>query len=193
MIFTSANKLRHHRYNVECQFESLDRFVKKITPYHPNENVIKKMLLQNGMEYQDHYLDHFIVYDFESILEKISEKHGDSTEYTTRHKLVSVSICDSLTNEVKCLVHEDSKALLTNMFEYIHELQEKIHEYNFDKFKHFLIELMDKYGVNCEEQQDTPFFEYHKNFGTQINSQYKKVFEQISTVLLSVSIQDDMI
>lgn len=108
-VFDVYEKLKNHK-KTKCEFEVIESFCKKPTNYRPAENPIKKMLTKYKIENIDHYLGHFIVYDFEANLEGINEQRGENSRYTSRHKAVSVSICNSLSNEVKCFVNNDPKA-----------------------------------------------------------------------------------
>ena len=132
-IFTTSSKLADHRRSM-CDQKVLESFVAKPTIYIPPENKIKSLLLKYGLKDIDHYFDHFIVYDFEAILKKICEKHGENTTYTSQHVPVSVSVCDSLSGVAKCFVSDDPKDLLGQMFDYIHSIQDSIYKYNTTKF-----------------------------------------------------------
>jgi hypothetical protein len=121
---------------MKCAFDYIESFSKKPRRYEPSNNRMK-MLLSRYKIYDDidHYIDHFIVYDFEAILFDIDQVRGANTKFTNRHQAVSVSVCDSLTNQVRCFVNETPKALLEEMFSYIHEVSAKIRAYNYSKFK----------------------------------------------------------
>ena len=55
---------------------------------------------------------HYIVFDFESLLEVLNERRTSDLTYTSKHTPVSVDICDTLTGEPGFIVHEDPKELL---------------------------------------------------------------------------------
>ena len=142
MVFTDKDKLRNHKKN-KCEQTEIERFVKYPTIYKPVKNTIKSLLEEFAINDVDHYTDHFIVYDFESILKPTGEQHGDKTVFTNKHIPVSVSVCDSLSKQVRCFINESPKALLTEMFDYIHEKQSLIEEYNRTKFSRLLEKIDD--------------------------------------------------
>lgn len=102
-IFETSKKLINHKKN-KCEFETFDSFVKKPQLHRPRTNAIKEIIMKHNIKDVDHYLDHFIVYDFEAILMDIDEQRGDNSRYTSCHKAVSVSISDSLSNETSALL-----------------------------------------------------------------------------------------
>ncbi|GMF27136.1 unnamed protein product [Phytophthora lilii] len=137
-VFNESGILRDHK-RMKCKFEYIESFAKKPRLYEPSTNRMK-MLLSRYKIYDDidHYMDHFIVYDFEAILfdiDQSSESIESKTRFTNRHQAVSVSVCDSLTNQVRCFVNENPRALLEEMFGYIYEVSAKIRAYNFSKYK----------------------------------------------------------
>lgn len=58
----------------------------------------------------------------------IVEQRGKSTNYTSKHVPVSVSICDCLSMTAKCFISDDPKDLLEQMFGYIHSVASNIYE-----------------------------------------------------------------
>lgn len=135
MVFKTCNELKYHKQNNKdtCQFVSVFKFPKQPKNYQPNENAIKKLMLKYDLDL-DFYIDHFIVYDFEAILMSIQEQKGDNSQFVSKHIPVSVSLCDSLTNQVRCFVNENPRALLDDMFAYVEEITTKIRRYNVNKF-----------------------------------------------------------
>jgi hypothetical protein len=150
-VFTSSESKRDHIKN-KCELTEIESFVKNPTIYRPSENTIKGLLSKYSIKGIDHYIDHFIVYDFEAILKPISIQHGDKTEFTSQHIPVSVSICNSLDKEVKCFVNDSPKQLLTDMFEYINKISNIIYEYNVSKFD-TLTEIMNEKGMNKDVEK----------------------------------------
>lgn len=148
-IFTDSKSKRNHIRN-QCQRAEIQTFVKGPSIYRPKENLIKSMLRKYGIKGIDHYLDHFIVYDFEAILKPICIKNGDKTEFINQHIPVSVSISDSLSGLVNCLISQNPKKLLEDMFSYIREVSQKIYLYNVNKFEN-LIKYLSK-GPELEAQ-----------------------------------------
>jgi len=140
-IFTTYEKLWSHK-KTKCEFEVLESFPKEPTIYKPQENQVKKLLTKYRVKGVDHYIDHFIVYDFEAILVPTATQRGESTIYTNKHIPVSVSVCDSLTDEVRCFISESPIQLLKDMFAYMDEVSKKIDAYNEYKFMP-LIKAMD--------------------------------------------------
>jgi len=157
MIFSECQKLQHHK-QTQCGVITRERFCEEPTAYRPPPNLIKSLLskydIRTGNPDYDHYIDHFIVYDFEAILMDINEQHGPSTEYTSQHVPVSVSICDSLTSEVKCFISDDPKYLLTQMFDYAHLVAGQISDYNVRKFDKLRRE-MDEFGYDHKRFEKT--------------------------------------
>jgi len=133
-VFNEAGLLRDHK-KMKCAFDYIESFSKNPRRYEPSKNRMKTLLSKYHINDIDHYIDHFIVYDFEAILFDIDQVRGASTKFTNRHQAVSVSVCDSLTNQVRCFVNETPKTLLEEMFNYIHEVSAKIRAYNYSKFK----------------------------------------------------------
>ncbi|TMW63865.1 hypothetical protein Poli38472_002806 [Pythium oligandrum] len=135
MIFKTCNELKNHKYKNKdtCQHETIFQFSKQPNNYQPNENALKKLVMKYDLDL-DYYVDHFMVYDFGAILMTIQEQKGENSQFVSKHIPVSVSICDSLTNQVKCFVNEDPGALLVDMFAYVEEVTAKIRRYNVDKF-----------------------------------------------------------
>lgn len=132
MIFGSYEKLRNHNKN-RCEDKSIASYVEKPSVYRPAENKMKKLMRKYGVE-GSHYFDHFIAFDFESILKPIKESHGEGTEYTHEHIPVSVSVSDSLSREVECFVNDDPQRLVEDMFECINKRQEAIAKHNIKEF-----------------------------------------------------------
>ena len=155
MIFGDWQKLAGHK-KTQCQVLTREMFCPEPQAYRPPSNQMKSLLskydiksiLTDNPEYEfteddekdgytysdDHYMEHFMVYDFEATLKDIHEHHGSSTEYTSKHTSISVSVCDSLTNQEKCFISDDPKDLLTQMFDYVDRISSKIGEYNMRKF-----------------------------------------------------------
>ncbi|RAW39479.1 hypothetical protein PC110_g4287 [Phytophthora cactorum] len=159
------------------------------------------MLTKYSIKSTDHYLDHFIVYDFEAILKPTLVKHGKNTTFTNEHIPVSVSVADSLTKEVRCFVNDDPKTLLTDMFKYVASVSVKIQRYNVDKYVPLLRKIIAAQGLTGMEipgielgktytMSDVDswikggrygsFFDFHNSigFGKQ-RSDYGKIKEQI--------------
>jgi hypothetical protein len=133
-VFNETGLLRDHK-KMKCAFDYIESFSKNPRRYEPSKNRMKTLLSKYHINDIDRYIDHFIVYDFEAILFDIDQVRGASTKFTNRHQAVSVSVCDSLTNQVRCFVNESPKTLLEEMFNYIHEMSAKIRAYNYSNFK----------------------------------------------------------
>ncbi|EGZ11084.1 hypothetical protein PHYSODRAFT_455640, partial [Phytophthora sojae] len=136
-IFDTCEKLKNHK-KTKCQFDVLESFPSTPTIYQPSENQVKKLLTKYWVKGVDHYIDHFIVFDFKAILMETNTQHGESTIHTNKHIPVSVSVCDSLTNEVRCFINESPLQLITDMFEYFNTVSKQIDMYNENKFKPLL-------------------------------------------------------
>ncbi|KAE9049882.1 hypothetical protein PR001_g2907 [Phytophthora rubi] len=150
MVFVSSAKLRDHTKN-QCELVNIESFPAEPTIYRPAPNTIRSMLNKYSIKNADQYIDHFIVYDFEAILKPTATKHGENTVFTNEHIPVSVSVADSLTEEVRCFVSDDPKMLLTDMFEYIGSVSVKIQQYNVDKYKSFLQKIINAHGLTGME------------------------------------------
>nr|KAE8924200.1 hypothetical protein PF009_g25565 [Phytophthora fragariae] len=155
MIFVSFTKLNDHSKN-QCERVNIESFPAQPTIYQPAQNTIRSLLTKYSIKEVDHYIDHFIVYDFEAILKPTGIEHGKNTVFTNEHIPVSVSIADSLTEEVRCFVNDDPKALLTDMFKYIANVSVKIQQYNVNKYKALLQKIINAHGLTGMEIPDTP-------------------------------------
>ncbi|GMF14372.1 unnamed protein product [Phytophthora fragariaefolia] len=133
IVFDNNESMRSHTKN-KCDQVNLESFEKIPTIYNPPENKIKKMLSKYGIKSKNHYLDHFIVYDFEALLEPMEQQHGANTEFTSKHIPVSVSISDSLTHEVRCFINDKPQQLVEEMITYINDVSSRISEYHKKKF-----------------------------------------------------------
>ncbi|KAG2800893.1 hypothetical protein PC129_g20696 [Phytophthora cactorum] len=96
MVFVSSDKLRNHKKN-QCEIVNIEYFPEEPTIYRPATNTIRSLLTKYSITKSDHYIDHFIVYDFEAILKPTTSQHGGNTVFTNGHIPVSVSVADDLT------------------------------------------------------------------------------------------------
>ncbi|RAW20533.1 hypothetical protein PC110_g23025, partial [Phytophthora cactorum] len=96
MVFVSSDKLRNHMKN-QCEIVNIESFPEEPTIYRPATNTIRSLLTKYSITKSDHYIDHFIVYDFEAILKPTTSQHGGNTVFTNGHIPVSVSVADDLT------------------------------------------------------------------------------------------------
>ncbi|GMF21135.1 unnamed protein product [Phytophthora lilii] len=110
------------RRSVSSRFES---FPKTPKIYRPAQDTIRKLLNKFDIMGVDHYVDHFIVYDFEAILKPLAFNEDHKTIYRNQHITVSVSVCNSLTREVRCLVNESTMELFKELLAYIEEIAER--------------------------------------------------------------------
>ncbi|TYZ65581.1 hypothetical protein PybrP1_000619 [[Pythium] brassicae (nom. inval.)] len=149
MFFTTSEKLRNHTKN-RCEETVINRFVSTPTRYRPQGNFIKGLLSKFYIKGCDHYMDHYIVYDFEALLKSRDHNPDDRTRYTHDHKPLSVSVCDSLSNNVQCFVNESPRHLLEEMFEYIYSIQKMIAKYNRTKLNS-LISILSSKGNELKE------------------------------------------
>ncbi|KAG2776830.1 hypothetical protein Pcac1_g12658 [Phytophthora cactorum] len=152
----------------------------------------------------DQYLDHYLVYDFEAILKPTTTQHGENTVFTNEHIPVSVSVADSLTEEVRCFVNDDPKVLLTDMCKYIGDVSMKIQQYNVNKYKSLLKKIINAHGLAgmeipgatldktykmidvdgwIQEGKYASFFDFHSSlgFGKQ-RSDYGRIKQQLDQV-----------
>ncbi|EGZ11067.1 hypothetical protein PHYSODRAFT_337829 [Phytophthora sojae] len=150
MVFVSSDKLRNHTKN-QCELVNIESFPAQPTIYQPAPNSIRSMLTKDSIKDADHYIDHFIVYDFEAILKPTGVKNGENTIFTNEHIPVSVSVADSLTEEVRCFVSDDPKELLKDMFQYIKEVAAKIQQYNVSKYESLLRKIINVHGLTDAE------------------------------------------
>lgn len=133
MIFGTWEKLAGHK-KTQCQTLTRELFCNKPRNYRPAENRFKILLNKYTIKDVDHYMDHFIVYDFEAMLSDKFEQRGESTKYINEHVPISVSVCDSLSGGVRCFISDDPKNLLEQMFNYIDSISDDIYEYNNFKY-----------------------------------------------------------
>ncbi|EGZ20524.1 hypothetical protein PHYSODRAFT_328632 [Phytophthora sojae] len=150
MVFVSSDKLRNHTKN-QCELVNIESFPAQPTIYQPAPNSIRSMLTKYSIKDADHYIDHFIVYDFEAILKPTGVKNGENTIFANEHIPVSVSVADSLTEEVRCFVSDDPKELLKDMFQYIKEVAAKIQQYNVSKYESLLRKIINVHGLTDAE------------------------------------------
>ncbi|EGZ25222.1 hypothetical protein PHYSODRAFT_326275 [Phytophthora sojae] len=150
MVFVSSDKLRNHTKN-QCELVNIESFPAQPTIYQPAPNSIRSMLTKYSIKDADHYIDHFIVYDFEAILKPTGVKNGENTIFTNEHIPVSVSVADSLTEEVRCCVSDDPKKLLKDMFQYIKKVAAKIQQYNVSKYESLLRKIINVHGLTDAE------------------------------------------
>lgn len=150
MVFVSSDKLHNHKKN-QCELVNIESFPVEPTIYRPAQNKIKAMLTKYSIKSIDHYLDHFIVYDFEAILKPTLVKHGENTTFTNDHVPVPVSVADSLSEEVRCFVNDDPKALLTDVFNYIASVVVKIQKYNVGKYWPLLRKIITAHGLTGKQ------------------------------------------
>ncbi|KAJ8524150.1 hypothetical protein ON010_g16968 [Phytophthora cinnamomi] len=170
----------------QCELVNIESFPTQPTIYRPAQNSIRSMLTKYSIKNVDQYIDHFIVYDFEAILKPTATQHGENTIFTNEHIPVSVSVADSLTEEVRCFVSDDPKELLKGMFHYIATVGEKIQRYNVSKYGGLLRKIINAHGLTGMVIPDAPlgkkyntedidawikagnfasFFDFHKNLG----------------------------
>ncbi|KAJ8533471.1 hypothetical protein ON010_g13785 [Phytophthora cinnamomi] len=142
----------------QCELVNIESFPAEPSIYRPAQNTIRSMLTKYSIKNVDQYIDHFIVYDFEAILKPTATQHGENTTVTNEHIPVSVSVADSLSEEVRCFVSDDPKELLKDMFQYIATVGEKIQRYNVSKYAGAVIMYLiakrskKKYGIDDERQ-----------------------------------------
>lgn len=115
---------------------------------------MKMLLTKYGIKGVDHYIDHYICYDFECILKPIPAEvttpfsgEKKSTQYTHHHIPVSVSVCDSLTRKTQSIVSDSPMQLLNDMFGYMAGVQKKICDYNLEKFSRVTKPILNGNGV----------------------------------------------
>ena len=78
---------------------------------------------------------YFIVYDFEAVSQKITEKQTDELTITAKHIPVSVAINDNLTKKPSFIVEEDPKKLVerfvVELLKRAREIEEKVESANY--------------------------------------------------------------
>ncbi|KAG2766352.1 hypothetical protein PC129_g15456 [Phytophthora cactorum] len=203
MVFVSSVKLRDHTKN-QCERVNIESFPAEPTIYKPAQNTIRSLLTKYSIKDADHYIDHFIVYDFEAILQLTGAQHSETTVFTNEHIPVSVSIADSLTEEVRCFVNADPTALLTDMFKYIADVAVKIQQYNVKKYESLLRKIVNVHGLTgveipgvnlgktykmedvvawIQEGKYSSFFDFHSSLGFgKKRSDYGKLKQQLDQV-----------
>ncbi|GMF29733.1 unnamed protein product [Phytophthora lilii] len=194
-ILSHDNHALHQEYRYASEQPSI---------YRPPQNAIRSLLTKYSIKDADHYIDHFIVYDFEAIIKPIGVQHGKSTIFTNQHIPVSVSIADSLTEAVRCFVNADPKALLTDMFKYIADVAVEIQKYNVEKYETLLRKIIKIYGLTgvkipganlgkiykwndvdswIKEGKYSSFFDFHRSLGFGTNrSDYGRIKQQLDQV-----------
>ena len=96
-------------------------------------------LKKYGIDIENHnkFFDHFIVYDFETILSKIEIKKTNHLNYTNKHIPVSFSIFSNIEGfnvEPIHKVNNDPKVLIELFVSNLREIAEKSHEMNVQKY-----------------------------------------------------------
>ena len=71
---------------------------------------------------------HYVVFDFEALLEVLNDCRTSDLTYTLRQTPVSVAICDTLTRDPSFIVHEDPKELIRLFVEELKKRQKLIVE-----------------------------------------------------------------
>ncbi|CEG49433.1 uncharacterized protein PHALS_07197 [Plasmopara halstedii] len=132
MIFRSAERRNSHQQN-RCDEDKTESFPKEPTAYKPSENKSKKLLQKYHISF-DHYLPHYMVYDFEATLEKLDTQEGCSTKFTSEHIPVRVSILDSLSDDTVWFVDEDPQSLFQKMIDHVNAITPSIYESNLMNF-----------------------------------------------------------
>ncbi|GMF40252.1 unnamed protein product [Phytophthora lilii] len=176
---------KNHKKN-QCELVNIESFPAEQAIYKPAQNAIRSLLTKYSIKNTDQYIDHFIVYDFEAILKPTATQHGENTVFTNEHIPVSVSVADSLTEEVRCFVIDDPKMLLTDMFKYIVDVSVKIQQYNVKKYKSLVQKIISAHGLTgmeipgvdlgrtykmsdvvswIEEGKYASFFDFHRSLG----------------------------
>ncbi|GMF30623.1 unnamed protein product [Phytophthora lilii] len=172
--------------------------------YKPAPNAIRSLLTKYSIKDANQYIDHFIVYDFEAILMPTATHHGENTVFMNEHIPASVSVADSLTEEVRCFVNEDPKTLLMDMFKYIGDVSVKIQQYNVDMCKSLLQKVINAHGLTgmevpgvnhgnkykmsdveswIKEGKYGSFFHFHSSLGFRKHrSDYGRLKQQIDQV-----------
>ncbi|KAG3096551.1 hypothetical protein PC121_g2533 [Phytophthora cactorum] len=203
MVFVSAEWLKNHKKN-QCNLVTIESFPAEPTIYKPAQNAIRSLLTKYSIKGADQYIDHFIVYDFEAILKPTATQHGENTVFTNEHIPVSVSVADSLTEEVRCFVNDDPTVLLTDMFKYIGDVSVKIQQYNVKKHKSLLQKIINAHGLTgmeipgvnlgktykmfdveswIGEGKYASFFAFHSSLGIgKQKSDYGKLKQQLDQV-----------
>ncbi|GMF20483.1 unnamed protein product [Phytophthora lilii] len=153
MVFVSGERLKIHKKN-QCELVNIESFLAEPTFYKPAPNAIRSLLTKYSIKDANQYIDHFIVYDFEAILKPTATEHGENTVFTNEHIPVSVSVADSLTEEMRCFVNDDPKMLLMDMFKYIGDVSVKIQQYNVDKYKSLLQKIINAHVLTGMEVLD---------------------------------------
>lgn len=134
MLFETRKERENHTKN-RCDETELITFVKEPTYYKPGQNRLKTFLERFNITDVDHYHDHLLTYDFETLLKPREVVTGTTTSITHDHIPVSVSIYSTLTDETIHLVNEDPKQLIIDMVDNLRDMSFDIHEYNENKFK----------------------------------------------------------
>ncbi|GMF65334.1 unnamed protein product [Phytophthora lilii] len=114
MVFENDEQMRAHTEN-KCDQINLESFPKEPTIYRPAENRIKKLLSKYSIKGVDHYLDHFIVFDFEAILKPVNQQRGANTSFDNEH----VPMTSAITTKINLKL---SIILSTNSYQRLKEL-----------------------------------------------------------------------
>ncbi|GMF20898.1 unnamed protein product [Phytophthora lilii] len=149
-IRRSDKGLKNHKKN-QCELVNIESFPAEPTIYKPTPNAIRSLLTKYSIKEANQYIAHFVVYDFEAILKPTATQHGENTVFGNEHIPVSVSVADSLTEEVRCFVNDDPKMLLTDMFKCSGDVSVEIQQYNVDKYKSLLQEIINAHGLTGME------------------------------------------
>jgi hypothetical protein len=114
---------------------------------------MSSLLCKYGVKNVNQYTDHYLVYDFEAILKPLDADKAKRLTFTTAHIPVSVSVHDTLTDEVKCFVSDSPKELLIDMFTHAAAKRTLIADYNKAKYEK-LIEAIRERKKEAEERHD---------------------------------------
>ena len=156
IIYPTRSKLRIHQRH--CIKQSKLNF--------PSGFAEQKLTVFEELEHfgifvkeQDRYYDFLLVYDFESILEKITPQTTASTEITHKHVPVSWACTSNVPGFEDCVCHidPDPDILVKNLVTYMYKVQSKAKELSMKKWSAALAkldELIDKYEVDGNDNLD---------------------------------------
>ena len=96
---------------------------------------------------------HFVVFDFEAILEENAHPGGGQLKFTHTHKLVSAAFGSSVEGytDTRCIVHHDQEHIIETMFDYFAEVRQQAIKIDMVEFETYLDEL--EYKLNAEKQR----------------------------------------
>lgn len=131
-----------HRHQRACSNQT--KFVYPGGFYRPTESIFER-LNEFGINVPDDQrtFPWFVCYDFEAVLQKVTDRPTEMLEWTQKHVPVSVSICSNVENnkEPFCIVEQDQDKLVQQMVAAMKCIANRVYELADEKWGWVLEEI----------------------------------------------------